>query len=118
MSRQPKVLMYTNVGTDWVEQELPNLPPILVIKRVRAEIQSGTGTEVAVSLREKSNPSSVLDIALEYSLTTSPLDSGEDLYLWSSNTFKNSSNKKAFVAVKVDSGSDTVVKVRIEYEKG
>ena len=109
-----KRIKFTNIGTDWTEKECTNMPSKLIITWIRARITSGSGSTVAIQIREKSGDSSEDGVALEY-----PLDADLD-YLERSLVYchkvKDSDPAKLYVAVKVDSGSNSSVTVTLEYE--
>ncbi len=107
-----KKLTFTSVGTDFVEKELLGFPDRFRIIRAKAEIKNGTGTQVALSIRVRSNPTDSDDIALEYSLVQE-LDYQESQVV---RPFKvrDTDIGKLFIAVGCDQGTNTVV-VAIEY---
>jgi hypothetical protein len=96
-------------GATWTVEEII-LPKKIQIKRVRA-ILDDPGN-VAVSFRETSSASSDLDIPLEYALTTSPLDSEENIYAEA----KGSDPKRGTFYVAVKGSVATQATVQIEYE--
>lgn len=99
---------FTNVGVNWKEFEVTKVPKEFRIKRARAEITDGSGT-VEFAVRETSDPSSEIDVALQYSATTSPLDSREDIYFSSQSIDSlNSSLGSVYLAVKCISGTNAV----------
>lgn len=119
--------VFSGVGTSWSEYEVTKVPKEFKIKRARAEIIDGSligkapapsvGTQVALAVREKSNPDYEIDVALEYSLTNTPLDSREDIFFLSQSVDSlNSSLGSVFLAVKCDSGSDNTVQVSLDIE--
>jgi hypothetical protein len=55
--------------TSWAEQEILGVPHGFHIVRARALITSGTGTTLALSVRESSVPTEDTDIVLQYGLT-------------------------------------------------
>lgn len=103
-----------NATTDWVEAQV-EMPAKTIIKRIRAEAQA-PGTSVAVSLREKTAPESILDIPLEYSLDTSPLDSEEDTYIQLEKLISSSRGTMGTLYLAAKSNTSCVVKVLIEFE--
>jgi hypothetical protein len=109
-----KSIVVENVGTNWVEVSILNVPDRIKVVRVRAEILQGAGTSVALSLRERSEPTSVLDIAIEYSLTASPLDRPESIWLFPHKK-THSAAGTVYVAVKADSGTNSI-RVKFDYE--
>ncbi len=98
-------------STSWVESE-QTLPNSFIIKRVRA-IADSPGTQVALSIRELSEPTSLLDIPLEYSLGDSPIDSEENILVRASRVGSNLQGK-IWVAAKAN--TSCIVKITIEYE--
>lgn len=107
-----------DVGTEWVEVEIVDQPLQFYITRVRAIILSGSGTQVALQVREASEPSSTNDIPIEYALA-SDWDSLEPFLGIESvpNPSLESATGKMWIAVKVDSGSDSVIDVLVQYER-
>lgn len=98
-----------NVGTNFVQTTVSLQPLKFIIHRARAEITVGTGTQVALSVREKSSPTDVIDIALEYTLTADPLDSGESVFFESQTPASNNEDiGTVYLAVKCNSGTNTV----------
>lgn len=101
-----------NATTDWVEKEV-EIPARAIIKRVRADAQA-PGTQVALSFREISEPDSILDIPLEYTLSDSPLDSEEDIYIEVRRAQSKSANGTLFLAAKAD--VDCIIDIIFEFE--
>ena len=102
-------MTFNNVGTTWVEQEIDGVPARFYITRVRAEISSGIGTQVALSIREQSDPDSALDVPLQYGLTDNPLDSAENEFAQANRTSNRTLNTgKMWVAVRCDAGTNTI----------
>ncbi len=67
-----------HVGTTPVSFTIEDVPCRGWIRRCRAKITSGTGTQVAVKVWESASGSGNFDQILAYSLTSNPMDSEED----------------------------------------
>lgn len=112
-----KRVNYPIVTNVWTEQELKGLPEKFIIYRVRAVVDSGPATQVALSVRYVSNPTTILDIPLEYTLGSVPLDSGEEILIIPRRISKVLSQQSLFIAVRTNSGSPSSVTIQIEYEE-
>ena len=105
------------VGTEWTEVSVSNLPAKYKIDRVRMRLLSGTALQAALSIREKSGATNLEDIALEYSLSTLPFESVEsedniwvDAYDLDDHL---DSVGTTYVAIKADTADANVFVVRI-----
>jgi hypothetical protein len=108
-----KLLTFRNIGTTWEEQEFPGFPDRFTIVRAKAEIKSGDGTEVALSIRQRSEPDDSDQIALQYALVDQ-LDYQESQVVISYK-IRDIDVGKIFCAVKCDTGSTNTVVLLLEY---
>jgi hypothetical protein len=108
-----KKITISNVGTSWTEVSEVGFPDKFVITRVRAEIRSGTGTQVALSIRQKTNPVNQEDIILEYDLVTT-LDYLEDALAIMSKR-RDRDLGTLYIAAMCDVGTTNEVVITLEY---
>lgn len=108
---------FNGVGTSWVTKEVTGVYPKFLIIRARAEIVSGAGTEVALRVAETDNLITTLQIPIQYALDESPLDSREGDILVHAKRAGNKVGGSIWIAVKVNSGSNSVVYVNLDIEK-
>ncbi len=109
-----KFVTIAAVGTSWIEASITNLPDKIVITRAIAHTTSGTATELALRVSQRSNPSEGSDqIILEYDLVTT-LDYTEEAL---AIPFKRRDIDLGtmYVAVKADTTGNTC-KVTLEYQ--
>lgn len=111
-----KSVLIRSVGTSFTELESPGWPDRFIILRVVAELLSGSGTEVAVSIRQRSNPTQLEDTVLEYDLTTDLDDEIRNGALCQPRKRKDTDIGSLYVAAKADSGSNNVVRITLEFE--
>ena len=105
----------TSVGTGFSEISLTGAPVKGRIRRVRADITAGSGTTVGAKALISSGGSG-FDVIVGYALTADPLDSEENLYYSLTGTSTDQITGTLYLAVQVNSGSDTTVQVSVDIE--
>jgi len=115
MKQQRLSATISNVGTSWTEAQVDQIPDKIKIIRVRAHVVSGTGTQVALSVREQPESTQAQDTVLEYSLTPEPLDSSEEILAFAKKA-RHSATGSLYILVKCNTaGNEVVVKMDYEY---
>jgi len=109
-----KSITISNVTTSFTEQTLTGFPDKFAITRVAAEILSGSGTTVAVAIRQRAGATSPEHVVLEYDLV-STFDYVENA-LVQSYKVRDSDLGSIYVAAKCDAGTDNSIRITLEYE--
>jgi len=118
MNRRLKTIV-RQATTSWTEIPIRNAPLRLKIKRIRAELIAGSATQIAISVREVSDPTYAIDTPLEFNiLGPSPIDSREDIYIETKPYPKNNSIKgNLYIAARTNTDdTDNDVKVYLDIE--
>lgn len=114
-AQQELIATFTNVGTTFAgSSQAVSGPAKYQIHRARALLVSGTGTSVALRVRQKDDAK---ETKLQYSLTATEIDSIEtqdNIVIHTKERTNNNGN--TYIAVKVNSGSDTEVYVALDIE--
>jgi hypothetical protein len=108
---------FTDIDTDWTQVAITT-PARYTIIRARAEIISGSGTKVALRVKEADTAYDI-DTVLEYDIGTvsHPLDSMEDIQVVPlQRDSVTNNNTRTYFAVKCDTGTDNLVKISIDIE--
>ncbi len=108
-----KTIIYNNVGTAWSEIEVNGFPDNFFLTSVKAIIIDGSGTEVAIRISERPSSSAIEAGILEYDLVAE-LNYEED-YPLICYKVKDTDFGSLFISTKVDTGSDSKVKVILNY---
>lgn len=104
-----------SVTTSWTEVQVLGFPDKFIITRAKAELISGSGTMVALSIRQRSAPTLTEDIALEYDLASDIDDEIRNGVLVMPVKRRDTDIASIYVACKSDSGTTNKVRVTLEY---
>jgi len=105
---------HTTTGTSMEELTGLTVPARVVIRRVRAVKNSGSGTTIALEVRETSGATAGLPIVLEYSATATKIDSEE--LMFAQPTAVDGQFGTLFVAIQSSHAGDEIT-VSLDYEK-
>lgn len=109
-----KQVTISSVGTSYVTSSITGLPDKFFVTNVKAEIKSGSGTTVGVRLSERSSPTIPDDVIEEFALA-SEIDESTNLLVYPRKV-KDTDLGTLYIAAKVNTGSNSVVVVSIEYD--
>jgi hypothetical protein len=105
---------HTTVGTSMEELTGFTVPAHLRIRRVRAVKNSGSGTTIALQVRETTGVSTGLPIVLEYAATATAIDSEELMYAQPSAV--DGQYGTLYVAIQSTHAGDSIT-VSLDFEK-
>ena len=105
---------HTTVGTSMEELTGFTIPRRVRVRRVRAVKNSGSGTTIALQVRETTGVSTGLPIVLEYSATATEIDSEEIMY--AQPTTVDGQYGTLYVAIQSSHAADSIT-VSLDLEK-
>lgn len=105
---------HTTVGTGMEEMTGLTVPAKCRIRRVRAVKNSGSGTTIALQVRETTGATSGLPIVLAYSATATEIDSEEVMY--AQPTAVDGQYGVLYVAIQSTHAADSIT-VSLDIEK-
>jgi len=105
---------HTTASTNMEELTGFTVPSRVRVRRVRAVKNSGSGTTIALQVRETTGVSTGLPIVLEYSATATKIDSEEEMY--AEPTSVDGQYGTLYVAIQSSHAADSIT-VSLDLEK-